>query len=122
LHEWVEEARQRGVLSLLDNLSAGLLCVVLRGYRGQTQNVHHVVWLEFIGGAKDELKAVDGDVDGLEERGDYEAVVFGAELDELNRRFEVIEEAVNIGKEDLDVAACSEELCNLEDRNELRFC
>ena len=56
----------------------------------------------------------------MEEGGDNEAVVFGAELDELDGRFEVVEEAMDVGEENLDVAAGLEELCDLEDGYELQ--
>lgn len=62
---------------------------------------------------------VNGDVDGFEEGGDDEAVVVGAMLDELDRGFKVVEEAVDVGEEDFDVAASAEEVCDLEDGNEV---
>jgi hypothetical protein len=55
----------------------------------------------------------------LQEGGNGVAVVFCAELDELDGCFEVVEEAVDVGEEYLDVAARGEELCDFEDGDEL---
>jgi hypothetical protein len=87
LHERVEKTRERGVVSLFYDFSTSPLCVVLRSDRRQAEHIHHVIWLELVGRAQDELKTIDGNIDGLEERGNREAIIFGAELDELNRSF-----------------------------------
>lgn len=115
LHERVKKTRERSVVGLFYDFSTGPLCVVLRSDRRQAEHIHHVIWLELVGGAQNELKTVDGNINGLEECGDCEAVVFGAELDELDRSFQVIEEAMYISEKDLDVAAGGQELGELED-------
>lgn len=56
---------------------------------------------------------------GLEQRGDDIAVVFGAEVDEFDGGFEVVEEAVDVGEEDFDVAACAEEVGEFDDGDEV---
>lgn len=119
LHERVEESAQRCVLGLLDDFGARLLCVVLARDAGESEHVHHVFRGQLELGAEDELELVDGHVAGFEQRGDHEAVVLGAVFDKLDRRFQVVEEAVDVGKEDLDVAACTKELGDFQDWNEL---
>ena len=61
-----------------------------------------------------ELKAFNRHVDRPEEGSDDIFVVFGAEVDQLNRRFEVVEEAMNVCKEDLDLTASAEEVRELQ--------
>lgn len=48
------------------------------------------------------------------------AVVFGTELDQLDGCLEIVEETVYVCKQNLDVAAGTEELGDLEDRYELQ--
>lgn len=56
---------------------------------------------------------------GFEEGGDDIAVVFGAEVDEFDGRFEVVEEAVDVGEEDFDVAAGAQEVGEFDDGDEV---
>jgi hypothetical protein len=72
-----------------------------------------------VGAAEDEAQPVDGHADGAEDGGDDEAVVSGAVVDELEGCLEVVEEAVNIGEEDGDVAAGGEKLGDLEGGGEV---
>lgn len=58
-------------------------------------------------------------MDGFEEGGDDIAVVFGAEVDEVDGRFEVVEEAVDVCEEDFDVAARAEEVGEFYDGAEV---
>lgn len=51
--------------------------------------------------------------DSLEHRGDGEAVVLGAVLDNLDRGLQVVEEAMDIGQEDCDVGAGAQEVGEL---------
>lgn len=120
LHERVDKTTERRVLRLFNDLSTGSLGVALTRYAGQPKQVHHVVGREFIGGSEDEFELVNGYVDGLEEGSDDVAVVFSAELDELDRCFEIVEEAVDICEQDLHVAASAQELGDLQDRYKLQ--
>lgn len=119
LHERVDESAERRVGHLLDHLRPGFLGVVLRHHRAQPEQVHDVVGRELVGAAEHELELIDGHLDGLEQRGDDEAVVFGAELDQLDGRFEVVEEAMDVGEEDLDSAAGAQEMGDLEHGDEV---
>lgn len=46
-------------------------------------------------------------------------VVLGSILDDLDRSLEVVEKAVDVGKEDRQFASCREELGNLQSRYEV---
>lgn len=56
---------------------------------------------------------------GLEHSRYYIAVVVGAEVDELNGCFEVVEEAVDVGQQDLDMTSCPEEVGDLYNGNKV---
>jgi hypothetical protein len=119
LHKRVEEATEWRIFCLLDNFGTRLLRVTLACCRCKPQNIHHVLGRQLEARTQDELKLVYWDANGLEQRGDSVAVVFCAVLDEFDGCLEVVEEAMDIGEEDFDVAASGKELCNLEDRDEL---
>ncbi len=61
-----------------------------------------------------ELQLLDRYVDGLKKGGDDIFVVLGAEVDQLNGCFEVVEEAMNIREEDLDRTTGAEEVCEFQ--------
>lgn len=69
--------------------------------------------------SKYKFKAFYGHIDGLEEGFDDIFVVLGAKVDELDGSFEVVEEAMDVGEEDLDCTASAKEMCELQDRNEV---
>lgn len=119
LHEGVEEPRQGGVFDLLDDLGAGLFGVVLGDDGGEAEEVHGVGRGQLVGGAEDEFEGGGRDGEGEQEGGDDEAVVGGAVGDELEGGFEVVEEAVDVGEEDLHGAAGAQEVCDLEDGYEV---
>lgn len=64
---------------------------------------------------KYKLQLVNRHIDSLQQRRDTVLVVLGAVFDQLNGGFEVVQEAVDIGQEDLDVAACLKKLGNFHD-------
>lgn len=72
-----------------------------------------------VGAAEYEFQPFYRYVNGFEEGGDDEFVVFGSELNELDGRFEVVEEAVDVGEEDLDFAAGLEEVGNFYNGDEV---
>lgn len=61
------------------------------------------------------LQLVNGHIHSPQQRRDAVTVVLGAVLDQFNRGLEVIQEPVDIGQEDLDVASCLEELGDFHD-------
>lgn len=105
LQNRVEQARQRRIVGLLDNFGAGSFRVVLRDDRRQLVDVHDVLGALLVRAALDKLELLGGHADGLEDGGDDETVVLDAQLDQLDGRFQVIEEAVDIGEQDRDMAA-----------------
>ena len=119
LHQRIDQPAQRRVVDLLDDLGAGLLGIVFRDDAAQAEEVHGVGGAELVGGAEDEFELRDGYVDGFEEGGDDEAVVGGAVGDELDGGFEVVEEAVDVGEEDLNGAAGAEEVRDFENGYEV---
>jgi hypothetical protein len=70
-------------------------------------------------GAGHELQARDVDVDGAQDLGDGVAVVAYTLLDQVDGRFEVVEEAVDVGQQDCYFAAGGEELGDFQHRHEV---
>lgn len=105
LQNRVEQARQRRIVGLLDNLGAGPLRVVLGDDRRQLVDVHDVLGALLVRAALDKLELLGGHADGLEDGGDDKAVVFNSQLDQLDGGFQVVEEAVDVGEQDRDMAA-----------------
>lgn len=56
---------------------------------------------------------------GLEHSRYYIAVVVGTEVDKLNGGFEIVEKAVDVGQQDLDVTSCPEEVRDLYNGNKV---
>lgn len=119
LHEGVEQPGQGGVVDLLDDLGAGLFGVVLGDDGGEAEEVHAVGGGELVGGAEDEFEGGGGDGEGVQEGGDDVAVVGRAVGHELEGGFEVVEEAVDVGEEDLHGAAGAQEVGDFEDGDEV---
>lgn len=119
LQDRVEQTAQGRIRSLLDNLSTGLLGVVFRDERAESVDVHGVGGPLLVGGAEDEAQLLGVYADGLE-HGFYDVlVVVCAVLDQLEGRFEVIEEAMDVGEEDGHVAPCCEVLRDLDGGDEV---
>lgn len=108
LQRRVEQPTQRGVVSLLHHLCARALGVMLGDERAELVEVHDELGALLVGAAEDEAQLVDGYADGLEQGGDDELVEDGAALDELDGGFQVVEEAVDVGEEDRDLAVGGE--------------
>jgi hypothetical protein len=121
LEQRVQEPTERRALGLLDDLGAGLLGIVLGCDGAQPVLVQVVLGLVLVGGAGDELEAVGGDADGLEDGVDDARIVVGAVRDEVDGRFEVVEEGVDVGEEDDDVDPGLEEVRWPEDSVESTF-
>lgn len=117
LENGVEETGKRSVVGLLDNLSASLLGVVLGDEGRELVDIHDVVGALLVGAAKDELELVGRDADGLQESGDGALIVLGAVANELDGGLEVVEDGVNIGEENNDMAAGGEQLGDLDGGN-----
>ncbi len=66
-----------------------------------------------------ELQLVGRDANRLEESPDNLFVEFGARVDKLERGFKVVEETVDSGQQDRNVAAGLEELGNLDRRGQV---
>lgn len=90
---------------MLDHLGAGPLRVVLGDDRRQLVDVHDVFGALLVRAALDKLELLGGHADGLEDGGDDKAVVFNSQLDQLDGGFQVVEEAVDVGEQDRDMAA-----------------
>lgn len=119
LHQRVEQAGEGGVVDLLDDFGAGFLGVVLGDDGGEAEEVHAVGGGELVGGAEDEFEGGGRDGERVQEGGDHVAVVGGAVGDELEGGFEVVEEAVDVGEEDLYGAAGAQEVGDFEDGDEV---
>lgn len=117
LEDRVEETGQRSVVGLLDNLSTSLLGVVLGNESRELVDIHDVVGALLVGAAEDELELVGRDTDGLQESGDGALIVLGAEADELDGRLEVVEDGMDVGEENDDMAAGGEQLGDLDGGN-----
>lgn len=117
LENGVEEAGKRSVVGLLDNLSAGLLGVVLGDEGRELVDIHDVVGALLVGAAKNELELVGRDTNGLQEGGDGALIVLGAVANELDGGLEIVENGVDIGEEDDNMAAGGEQLGDLDGGN-----
>ena len=117
LKDGVEETGKRSVVGLLDNLSTSLLGVVLRDKSRELVDIHDVVGALLVGAAKDELELVGRDADGLQEGGDGALIVLGTVANELDGGLEVVEDGVDIGEEDDDMAAGGKQLGDLDGGN-----
>lgn len=73
--------------------------------RRQLVDVHDVLGALLVRAALDKLELLGGHADGLEDGGDDVAVVLDTQLYQLDGRLQVIEEAVDIGEQDRDMAA-----------------
>jgi hypothetical protein len=96
LQERVEETRERGTCGLLDNLCTSFTRIVLGGNCAVSEKITRVFGRVLVGGASDELETVEWYAEGPEDGGQDEAVVGDTLVDELNRRFEIIEESVHV--------------------------
>ena len=67
-----------------------------------------------VAASEDELKLVEGHADGFEHGFDDHAIVLGAVVNELDGRLEVVEECMDVGEEDLYVAAGAEKVGELD--------
>lgn len=65
------------------------------------------------------LELLGRHADGLEDGADDESVELDAQLDQLDGGLEVVEEAVDVGKEDRHMAASGEVLGNLDGGNKV---
>ena len=92
---------------------------MLRHGGGHAVEVHGVFGGELVAAAEDEFEPVGGHANGFEEGCDYVFVVFGAELDEFDGRFERVEEAVDVGQEHFYRAPGLEEVREFDHRDEV---
>lgn len=119
LEDGVEKAAEGRVGRLLDNLGAGLLGVVLRGDGAQLEDVHSVLVAGLVGRAEDELELLGRDADGPQHLGDAVAVEGHAVRHQLDRRLEVVEEAVDVGQQNRHLAPRSQVLGDLDGGHEV---
>lgn len=116
LQQGVKQSAQRCIVRLLDYLSTSLPGIVLRRQRCQLVDVHDVVRPLLKLAAEDEAQLLSRHADSMEDGLDYMLVVLSSVLDDLDRGLEVVEKAMNVGKEDRQFASCCEELGNLQSR------
>lgn len=107
LHEGVEQPAQRRIRDLLHDFGSRFLGIMFRNHRAQAKKIHGVFLGQLVRAPQDKLEVLDGHVHGFQECGDDEAIVFGAELDELDGGFEIVKKAVNIGEQHFDSASCA---------------
>ena len=102
LQAGVEEPAQQRTLDLLHDLRPRLLRVVLRHDRAEPVVVEVVLLCELVRRALDELEARGRDAERAEDGEEDVLVVLCAVGDELEGRFEVVEECVDICQVELD--------------------
>lgn len=69
---------------------------------------------ELVGAAEHEFELLDRDIERAEQRSNAESVVLGSVFDQFDWGLEVIEEAMYVGKQNLDIATGLEELRELD--------
>lgn len=77
----------------------------------------HAYRRKLVGAPQNKLQLVNRHIDCFQQRRNAVSVVFGAVLDQFNRGLEIIQEPVDIGEEDLNMAACLEELGDFHSLN-----
>jgi len=108
---------------LLDDLGASFGGIVTRNRCAQSEQVHKVSCAAFasrlVSTTQNELELGDVDVDGLQCCRHAMLVVFCSEHDQVDGRLEIVEKAVHIGQQHLDLASRRQELSNLEHGHEV---
>lgn len=87
---------------------------MLRDQRRHLVHVHDILGALLERTAQDDPELLRRHADRLERRDDDVSVELGAVRDQLERRFEVVEKAVDVGEEDRHIAAGSQELGDLD--------
>ena len=119
LQDGVKQATQWRICRLFNNFGTRLLRIVLTDQTCHCVHIHNVLGALLVTGSQHELELVNRCTNSPQDRADDEAVVGCAVFDELDRSLEVVEEAMNVGEEDGDMAAGGEELGDFDGGGEV---
>lgn len=115
----VQHRGKQGRSHLLDDFCSCLFGVVLARQSSSTVHVHRVSFCQLIFRSNNENQSLRWHADGAEHGNQDVLVELHTVLDELNGRLEVIEKGVDVGQQDLDHDARSQEVCDLDKRGKV---